>query len=434
MTSPIEIIIEDHEDWNFARTDTKYMTHGIHPYPAKMIPQISRRLIQRYGNDRGLVLDPFTGSGGVLVEARLANMNSIGIDVNPLACLLSEVKSNPINPKNLTETWDKIGKKIKTGIDNEDEYSLPLALETGKLEYWFKENTIQDLLIIRNEIQKIENEKIRKFFSICLSSSVRKVSGTRGGEFKLYRIKPEKWETYNPDTFSEFSKLTNEYIGKMGHYFNEAPREPFSYAYQADNRTIFSEDFPEEGNEIFKTTPPNLIVTSPPYGDSQTTVAYGQFSRYPALWINYEDGFEKTTIMKVDKLGLGGTKNRNIIHDFPTFSKTLDEIAERDVERSFDANSFFNDLYQSLEVMYNVLDEKGIACIVVANRTMKRVRIPTQLIIAEMALDIGFGHKVTLIPREIPSKRLPWKNAPENIQGLEGNMMSNENIIILMKS
>ncbi len=429
----INVTLQDYQDWDFAGHDTRYLTHGLHPYPAKMIPQISKRLIKKYARAGDLVLDPFTGSGSVLVESRLAKMNSIGIDVNPLACLLSEVKSNPLDPDKLLNIWNPLRKKIKTEIKNKEKYERPKELENVNLSYWFKENTINDLLVIRNNIQKISDDPFRKFFSICLSSTVRKVSGTRGNEFKLYRIAPSEWKKYNPNTFSEYCKQTIYSIKKMRDFYTVARQDVFSNAYLADNRIIFSDDFPEEGNSLLKETPPKMIVTSPPYGDSQTTVAYGQFSRYSSLWISYEEGFDKDVILKVDKIGLGGVKNGEIEHDFPTLIKTLDAINEKDVSRSHDANAFFSDLYQSLETMYRVLDSNSTCCIVIANRTMKRIKIPTHAIIMEMAVDIGFENDVILIPRKIPSKRLPWKNAPENIPGLEGKTMSDENIIVLKK-
>ncbi|MEM3661053.1 MAG: DNA methyltransferase [Thermoproteota archaeon] len=58
------------DDWNFANCDTSYLTHGLHEYPARMIPQIAQRLINRYSPEGGKILDPFCGSGTVLVEAR----------------------------------------------------------------------------------------------------------------------------------------------------------------------------------------------------------------------------------------------------------------------------------------------------------------------------------------------------------------------------
>ena len=84
------------EDWDFTGVNTGYMTHGLHPYPARMIPQIARRLIQRYSSEGDLVWDPFCGSGSVLVESMLLNRKSIGTDLNPYAIFLSTVKTTPI--------------------------------------------------------------------------------------------------------------------------------------------------------------------------------------------------------------------------------------------------------------------------------------------------------------------------------------------------
>lgn len=85
------------EDWNFSKANTSYFTHGLHEYPARMIPQIAKRLILRYSYKREKILDPFCGSGTTLVEARLAQRYSIGIDINSFAVLLSKVKATPID-------------------------------------------------------------------------------------------------------------------------------------------------------------------------------------------------------------------------------------------------------------------------------------------------------------------------------------------------
>ena len=81
------------EDWTFARANTQDLTHGLHPYPARMIPQIAERLINRYSSENEIVLDPFCGSGTVLVESKLLGRNAIGNDINPLGTLLAKVKT-----------------------------------------------------------------------------------------------------------------------------------------------------------------------------------------------------------------------------------------------------------------------------------------------------------------------------------------------------
>ena len=78
-----------------------------------MIPQIARRLMEEYGEESKMNLDPFCGSGTVLVESMLHNVNSYGVDINPLAILLSKVKTTTINPHVLEKEFIKICDRIR---------------------------------------------------------------------------------------------------------------------------------------------------------------------------------------------------------------------------------------------------------------------------------------------------------------------------------
>lgn len=80
-------------DWNFASVKTSHLTHGLHPYPAKYIPQIPHTLIRELSSPGETVADIFCGSGTALVEALLLGCNAVGVDANPLACLISEAKT-----------------------------------------------------------------------------------------------------------------------------------------------------------------------------------------------------------------------------------------------------------------------------------------------------------------------------------------------------
>ncbi|MBU2068430.1 site-specific DNA-methyltransferase, partial [Patescibacteria group bacterium] len=87
--------------WAFAdktRKDTAYITHGYHRYPAKFIPQIVSRLIERYTKKGDLVVDPFGGCGTTLVESKVNGRQSIGVDINPVAVLIAKAKKTPIKP------------------------------------------------------------------------------------------------------------------------------------------------------------------------------------------------------------------------------------------------------------------------------------------------------------------------------------------------
>ena len=81
-------------DWDFPQSKTSESIHSIHPYPAKFIPEIPRHLIESLPIPKDTaILDPFCGSGVTLVEAQIRGLKSVGIDLNPIACLISKVKT-----------------------------------------------------------------------------------------------------------------------------------------------------------------------------------------------------------------------------------------------------------------------------------------------------------------------------------------------------
>ena len=73
--------------------------HGFHAYPARMHPITARRLVEAFSHPGERVLDPFCGSGTVLVEARLAGREAVGVDANPLAVRLARLKARGTTPE-----------------------------------------------------------------------------------------------------------------------------------------------------------------------------------------------------------------------------------------------------------------------------------------------------------------------------------------------
>ncbi|MEM3627607.1 MAG: DNA methyltransferase, partial [Candidatus Bathyarchaeia archaeon] len=372
MLETIRVRWVNNENWDFVGEDTQYLTHGLHPYPARMVPQIAKRLLHRYARENNVVLDPFCGSGGVLVEARLAGLNSVGIDINPLACLLAEVKSTPVDPKVLQLRWRSLKSKVIREITalrfKETDVTAPDFSGTN-IEYWFKPITMKELTIIRENIRAIEEGRIRKFFEVPFSLTVRDVSGTRKKEYKLYRLPKGEWEKYSPDTLTTFINHVERSIKKMEEFYNECNKNVFSRVFMADTRHLFTEKFPDEGNRLLRDYPPKIIVTSPPYGDSRTTVAYGQFSRFSSLWLDFEPEFRREIIKNVDKVSLGGDANnrKNIdLVNLPALNQTIEQIRKNDEKRAEEVLSYFADLYRCIEKMYACLDTGGYCCVVIA--------------------------------------------------------------------
>ena len=106
------------------------------------------------------------------------------------------------------------------------------------------------------------------------------------------------------------------------------------------------------------------------------------------------------------------------------------EIEKRNERRAKDVESYFADLGKCIMEFSRVLKPNGHACIVIGNRTVSRVKIPTDRIIVEIGKEFNLEHVKTFY-REIPTKKIPWANAPENIAGLKCETIKNESIIIL---
>jgi len=169
------------------------------------------------------------------------------------------------------------------------------------------------------------------------------------------------------------------------------------------------------------------MVTSPPYGDSRTTVAYGQYSRLSLQWLGFSE-----EIKSLDKNMLGGkpTPDLNFSFSSPTLDKMVRLIAEKDDLRARDVLSFFVDFHKAAKNISNIMKDNSRLCIVVGNRTVKGLKIPSDEIMAEIFEDFDYIHSKTFV-RSIPSKRMPKVNSPTNVKGKTLSTMNEENIVLL---
>lgn len=398
------------EDWDFKGEDTKEYTHGFHTYPAMMIPQIVRKILEMYGKNAKVLLDPFCGSGTSLVESSLSKniQKAYGFDLNPLAILIAKVKITPIETSKLRSALDFI-------FNNTGVVKVPLV---SNLNFWFKQDVIEKLNILKAGVEKIDNKDIQDFFKVVLSETIRNVSNTRKGEFKLYRKNKERLENFNPNVIKEFEKIALKNIRGMEDYFNANPQQNITLK-------LFNsmDELPINNENI------DIIITSPPYGDSITTVAYGQFSRLALQWLNHRD------INNLDKELLGGkpTKDLDIHIDSPTLKKIIEKISKKDEKRAREVLSFYTDFDKVVIQLNNVLNKNGFVCFVVGNRTVKGINIPTDKIMVEMFHAHGNYKDVALHQRTIPNKRMPKVTSPTNIKGELSPTMSKEFIFVLQK-
>ena len=401
--------------WDFKGTNEKPYTHGIHTYPAMMIPPIARRLLEVYSNPGDVVCDIFCGSGTVLVEANLLGRNCYGVDLNPLAVLISKVKTTPLTEQQLRKYFS-----LQERINQIDTISLKIP-SFKNINHWFKDDVIKSLATIKKAIDLEEDLILKDFFLIALSETARLVSTTRRGEYKLHRIKKEDLDNFNPDVFSIFENRCEVNIRCILDFSRDYDKNSWTQIFLGDS---------SQKNGI-KDNSVDCIVTSPPYGDSQTTVAYGQFSRLSAQWIGLYS--EPDRASGLDKKLLGG-KSINILDnnlESEYLNKSLSEVSSIDYKRSCEVLSFYVGLNESLKVG-NLMLKKGKAfCLVIGNRLVRQVRLPTDYIVAELGDRVGLTCE-DIYTRKISCKRLPTKTTSNKSKVLE-DMMNTESIVILRK-
>ncbi len=383
-----------------------------------MIPQIARELLKRYGAEGEWLLDPYCGTGTSLVEASLFGMHSVGCDINPLARLIARVKTTPIPPALLDSRLDRLnGTLLKVGFSGDvPERRIPDILN---LEYWFSGDAIRRLAFLRAEICAVEDESIRNFFWVAFSETVRECSYTRTGEFKLHRIPAPKMETFNPDVFGVFRKKLYRNRQGMSAYLQKRKRVE---THVSSANTAHS-DLPAPH-------PPNgyaLALTSPPYGDSQTTVAYGQFSRLASEWIGYAEA------RSVDKMSMGGRVGKAAHAPDSPVASAVERIRAQDEKRGREASAFYADLERSAAAVAKALSPVSTACYVVGNRRVKGELLPTDEFVVSAFERHGFAHRETIV-RNIPNKRMPKKNSPANIAGKTAATMHEENIVVCQRT
>jgi DNA modification methylase len=411
--------IESH-DWTFANTPTRDLTHCYHDYPARMIPQVAGKLLDTYGRGANLLFDPYCGSGTSLVEGVVRGINVIGTDLNPLACLISKAKTSTPDLAALKKQIAALDKFIATrkiaGVPKH-------VIGISRLDFWFKTHVIEKLNILKSFIDALLDETIRLFFQVAFSETVRESSNTRNDEFKLYRYEAERLEKFDPDVFGIMTlKLKRNLIGLQQFIARLSclERIPQTSIYDFDTKVNVPADYVTQASI-------DIVVTSPPYGDSHTTVAYGQYSRLSSAWLGLKSP------EKVDRTLMGGSVLKSV-PKFPSseLNEAIDSIKLKDEKRAYEVAAFYSDLQSSISHVSQLIRRGGHICYVVGNRKVKGITLPTDIAIRRFFEDHGFIH-VNTFHRRIPNKRMPLRNSPTNIAGSIENTMAHEHIIIMRR-
>lgn len=414
-----KIVKKIDDSWDFRKSNTKEYTHCFHSYPAMMIPQVARRIIENFGKKAQILFDPYCGTGTSLVEANLKGIDSIGTDLNPLARLIAMAKTTKIDIQVLDLFLHDFVNYFFSINFQPEKIKVNTIPDVKNIDFWFSKNDQQNLAILLNYINKIKDEPIKYFFKVAYSETVRESSFVKLGEFKLVRNKNFN-EIKESDVFGIMIKKLSRNKKGLIEFQNESKNNARTYVY--DFNTV--NNIPKD---ILKENSADIVVTSPPYGDSRTTVAYGQYSRLANEWLGFKEA------NKIDNILMGGVKRKhNHIFKSDKLQDIIEAIKRKDNDRVRDVISFYEDYEKSIHNTSKIIKKGGMACYVVGNRTVKGIKIPNDDITADLFKENGFIHLETIV-RNIPNKRMPLRNSPSNIVGETGSTMRNEYIVICEK-
>jgi 16S rRNA G966 N2-methylase RsmD len=386
---------------------------NLHKYPATMLPQIGIEILKELNIKNGRLLDPYCGSGSSFASGLECGLTEMyGFDINPLAVLISSVKFTKLSINQLIETKREFRNNLFDFLKNEtNAHELPRPQITN-IDFWFSKEVIENLTVIKYFIDKIDNKAITRFFLIPFSETVRECSYTRNNEFKLFRMKEQDLLNFNPDVIGVyFKKLEDILFLYSNFYYPKLGNEP-----KIDVQ--YSKFQPQD--DFF-----DVVLTSPPYGDSRTTVAYGQFSTLSNEWLGIDYA------RKIDGMLMGGVKpkeniSKGIIADY------ISEISKIDNKRALEVSAFYNDLDSSIRKVARSVRKGGKAVYVIGNRTVKNVKLPTDQFIAEKFEENGFQHSITY-ERALSNKVMPCRNSPTNEAGKTVATMLWEYVVVCEK-
>ncbi len=301
--------------------NNSYLTHNFHPYPAKYIPQIPAEIIKRLSKEGDWILDPFCGSGTTLVESKLLGRNSVGIDINPLACLISEVKTLELSTPETTIIHD-----ILSVIENEikDKKNYPKPVHTN-LNLWFEFFIQDELAVVTANIDKIQCDKVKKFLKVALSSIIVKVSNQDSDT----RYKAVKKDLKKGDVIKHLAIKIDDMLRRL-HQFNCLSKKTSTQVVNSD-----STDFNWKGS------PFNLAVTSPPYLNSYD---YYLYHKHRMAW-----------------LGL----------DFKTTQEKEFGSRNKHNDRGFGLDDYNNSIKNNALIIKGLLKKDGHYCIIVGDGILR---------------------------------------------------------------
>ena len=375
-----------------SRVSSSPHLHGLHKYKARFFPRLARMLLHQA---EGPILDPFVGSGTALVEASLLGKSSMGVDIDPLSCLISSAKLNllSLEPARLAEGMAAMGKP------EGGEYRLPpwMAIKFERkglvAEQEAYEATIAGWV---QALVRVEDPLVRRILSACISDGINRkfnvrMMGTGVGRFAL-EVRKSRLDGLIRRSMEQAHLQATRFQQLRGAYAIEL----------ADSKVV-------QGNAGALKLPDNsqgFVLTSPPYLPAASGREAYLFSKSIAL--------TALGLMSVEEIQSGRQHvmgsmqaDADVFHALPEGVTELVDWLANDSLRSIKAQptlAYYQDLQRALVESYRVLKPGALACWVIGKESVfytfktREVlkRVPCDLLFKQIAEYAGFEVVETL--------------------------------------
>ena len=278
------------QNWAFTDDDTRYLTHDLHPYPAKFIPQIPANLIERLSMPGDVVLDPFGGSATTAVEAVRLGRRAVSFDANPLSALIGRVKTGFMAAgvrSDLDQLCAAVDGHIMSFISHGPDWASYLLSgyrrhlpDIPNREKWFDDHVAGELCLIRHLIERTTSGLARDAACLALSRIILRVSNQES-ETRYVSVAKQLQPTIALRAYLESLKAVSRRLDKAAIDLQFA-----------DARFLVGDsryDLPEAVGENHV----DLIVTSPPYPNATD---YHLYHRFRLFWL----GFDPRALGKIE--------------------------------------------------------------------------------------------------------------------------------------
>lgn len=384
---------------HFARYRSNFrFTHYLFRFPAKFHPPAIRCLIDRYSKPGDSILDPFCGSGTLLVEALVAGRNAVGVDVDPVAAFISRVKSRPIAPKRLEKAFERLTEalaKVRRPTRKYDrlmhEDLSPVALarwgrnlripSIPNIEHWFRVYVALDLGMLRTTILRGPfAPRVRDFFMGCFASIIRNASNAdpvpvSGLEVTAHMRRLDA-AGRRIDPFELFERRVQREIAGMRELWESAAKASIRVVHW-DATTLWS----KLRSEKF-----DVVITSPPYN---TAVDYYRRHTLEMYWLGLVHSQEDRLALARHYLGRAQVRRDHpslrAEFDSPYVKRLIVHAKQISSRQEKAVTHYCASMKRALDQIAGVLKARGQAVFVVGNSKWNGRRVRATKLLIELA-------------------------------------------------